>query len=722
MAPRDLLPTTLFRPGENCCAVARAPRVSFLVDGEAYFDAFVRACERAERSIVILGWDFDSRMVLRYDDDGSPRETLGAFLNQLCERNRRLRIRILDWDFPVVFGGDREYSPLFGLNWEPHRHIEFRFDDTHPVAGSHHQKIVVIDDKLAFAGGLDLTNKRWDSPAHKPGDPRRTFEGEPYPPFHDTMVAVDGDAATVLVEVCRKRWEHATGHALKPARRAKGDPWPAELPVEMKDVSVAVACTLPPGPETPAVRQVESLYLDMIARARRYIYIENQYFTSDRIGQALKARLADPEGPEIIVVTRLLSHGWLEENTMTVLRTRLVRMLREADVHGRFKAYYPHVECLAEGTCLDLHSKVMIVDDEWLRIGSSNLSNRSMGVDTEADVTLEAEGREDVRLGIRALRDRLMAEHAGVPIEEWVAAVERCGSLAAAVDEVSVGARRLVDLPTPEIADAVLAAAAIGDMEKPISLDVLVDGLAHDEGLPLAAPKPPRRAAVLATVGAVVVGMLALWRYTPLAHLVTADSVIDVADTLSTHWWAPLVVILAYTPACMVMFPRPLITMAAVVVFGPVHGLAYAMAGVLLAGVAGYFVGKLVHRDTVRRLAGPRLARVTGVLQRRGILAVTLVRFVPIAPYAVVNIVMGAMRIKFGHFVLGTFLGMLPGAIAATVLSDQAAEFLRDPARVNPWLVVGAASAFALLAWSGKKMLVALDRRGAKRKAPPMMD
>src|SRR6478609_4326955 len=279
MAPRDLLPTSLFRPGENCCAAVRAARVAFLIDGEAYFDAFVRACERAERSIVILGWDFDSRMVLRFNDDGTPRETLGAFLNGLCERNRHLRIRILDWDFPVVFGGDREYSPIFGLNWEPHRNIQFRFDDTHPVAGSHHQKIVVVDDKIAFAGGLDLTNKRWDSPAHKPDDPRRLFDGDPYPPFHDAMVLVDGEAATTLLDVAKQRWHRATGHEVKPARRAKGDPWPAEVPVEMRDVSVSVACTLPPGPETPGVRQVESLYLDMIARAQRYIYIENQYFT-----------------------------------------------------------------------------------------------------------------------------------------------------------------------------------------------------------------------------------------------------------------------------------------------------------------------------------------------------------------------------------------------------------------------------------------------------------
>src|SRR5258706_7835455 len=120
----------------------------------------------------------------------------------------------------------------------------------------------------------------------------------------------------------------------------------------------------------------------MIERARDYIYFENLYFNSERIRAALKASLARPEGPEIVVVTRLLSHGWLEEITMTTLRTKLVNELRAADPHGRFEVFYPDIRGLVAGTCLDIHSKVMAVDDEWLRIGSANLSNRSMGVGT----------------------------------------------------------------------------------------------------------------------------------------------------------------------------------------------------------------------------------------------------------------------------------------------------------------------------------------------------
>jgi phospholipase D1/2 len=717
MAPLDSTPkpSSLFRPGENCCAVAMAPRASVLVDGEAYFDAFVRACERAERLIVILAWDFDSRTVLRYDPDGKPRELLGEFLNRLCERKPRLRVKILDWDFPIVYGGDREYSPIFGLQWEPHRHIQFRFDDTHPVAGSHHQKIVTIDDKVAFVGGLDLTNKRWDSPKHAPDDPRRTFADEPYPPFHDVMLAVDGEAAEALCAIARTRWKAATRRKIRPVK-VGGDPWPDDVPVEMRNVPVSISCTQPRIGANEGMRHIERLYLDMIGRAREYIYIENQYFTSDAIGDALEARLREPGGPEIVLATRLLSHGWLEEHTMHVLRTRLVRKLREADHEGRFHAYYPHVEGLKEGTCLDLHSKVMVVDDEWLRVGSSNISNRSMAVDTEADATIEAAGNPEVRRAIRRFRDKLLAEHMGVEIEEFAAVAANSRRIADAVKHFDRGQqRRLAYLEAPELSEALMKAAAIGDMEQPIGIDGLVHDLAHTEQVVPVEKAARRPWLTLAILLAAVAGFAALWRFTPLATVVTSEKVIAVANAFADNWWAPLVLVLAYTPASMIMFPRPLITMAAVVVFGPWEGFTYAMTGVVLAGTVGYGMGRMVHRDTVRRLAGGRLNRLTAVLQRRGILAVTLVRLVPIAPYLVVNVVMGAMRIRLHHFVIGTFLGMLPGGLAATVLSDQVAAALVNPARVNPWLVAAGILLFASLAWSGHRLLRWLDERETRK-------
>ncbi len=691
---------SLFRPGQNCVAVAQAGRTAFVIDAEDYFKAFMQAAERAERSILILAWDFDSRTPLCND---GPEEcvTLGDFLNGLAKKNRDLRIRILDWDFPVVYGTDRETPPTRGSAWKPHRRIDFQFDDTHPVAGSHHQKIVVIDDKVAFAGGLDLTNKRWDTRRHQADDPRRVFEEKPYPPFHDAMIAVDGEAARELAKVAHARWKAATGETLK-AVATKSDPWPPELKADATDVQVAISCTAPRTDTSEGVRHIERLYLDMIERARDYIYIENQYFTSDTVGAALKASLARAEGPEILVVTRLLSHGWLEEKTMTALRTRLVRELREADIHGRFQTVYSDVCGLCEGTCLDIHSKVMVVDDEWLRIGSSNLSNRSMGMDTECDVTLEAKGDPKVKQAIREFRDCLLAEHSDCELADMAREVKRAGTMAAAIKTLGTDVRRFKELDCPELSEAQLALAKIGDPGEPIFEGMLPDAVPAK----IARAFPMRKA--LFVLGGLVLAAIALallWTHTPLAQWVTRDTATELADTFRGLWWAPVIIVLAYTPASFVMFPRWIITMTAVIAFGPWKGFVYAMTGVLLAAVATFLPGRFIARDRVRRIAGPKLKRVVKFLEQRGLIAVTAVRLVPIAPFPVVNLVMGAMRVKLTHFIAGTFLGMLPGMLAATVLSDQLAAALEDPARVNGWLIAAALLALATLAFFGQRLM-----------------
>ncbi|MGZ5085631.1 MAG: VTT domain-containing protein [Usitatibacter sp.] len=693
------MPESLFRPGDNCAATARAARVSFVVDAEDYFRAFMHACRKAQRSITVLGWDFDSRTPLALDTFGKP-VLLGDFLNDLAATKRGLKIRILDWDYPMVFGTDRESPPGSPGGWKKHRRIDLRFDDTHPVGGSHHQKIVIVDETLAFAGGLDLTNRRWDTRAHQAGDPRRVFEEKPYPPFHDVIVAMDGGAVAPLLDIARERWRLATGETIKPAR-GKGDVWPDDLPVHATDVEVAISRTAPPGDPSPGIHEVYELYVDMIEAAKEYIYIENQYFTSEKIGEALKASLAKPAGPEVLVVTRLLSHGWLEEITMTTLRTKLVRELRAADAHERFHVFYPDVPGLGEGTCLDIHSKVMIVDDEWLRIGSSNLSNRSMGMDTECDVTLEARGEERVKKAIRRFRDDLLAEHVGGEVDAVAAACDGAGRMAKAISTLGSPTRSLKRLECEEIPETQLAIAKVGDPEEPI-----LEGMVQP-GSPVAAVKggfATRRALhILAAVILVALALALVWTHTPLKDVVTRENAAQLASWFSERWWAPALVVIAYTPASFIMFPRWLITMTAVLAFGPWEGFVLAMTGVIIAGVVTFVPGRLVQRDTVRRVAGPRLKPVTRFMERKGLVAVTLVRLVPIAPFPVVNLVMGAMGVKLAHFILGTFIGMLPGMLAATVLSDQLASALEDPTRVNFWLIAAVVVGIAGIVFLGQR-------------------
>ena len=714
----------LFAVGRNCCAVGRAQHVGLLVDGEEYFRAFALAAEQATHSIGILAWDFNSNARLHFNSDRrGPPAQMGDFLNWLVRRRRGLNIHILDWDYPLVFGIDREFRALYGLGWRPHRRVHMAYDNTHPVGASHHQKIVVIDGGLAFIGGFDLTVRRWDTSAHAADDSRRSCSSKPYPPFHDLMMVVDGEAARQLALIVRNRWLAATGRHL-PAAPPQGPAWPAGLRVDFRDTAVALARTQPEIPGQPGITEVEALFLDMIAAARQRIYIENQYFTAHRIGDALAARLAEPDGPEIVVVVRLFSHGWLEEHTMHVLRTRLVQRLRAADRYGRFHILYPHIDGLAEQTCIDLHSKLMIVDDEILRIGSANLCNRSMGLDSECDAALAAGGDQRIAGAIRDFRNRLLGEHLDVPAGEVDAAVRHHGTLQGAIAALAGHPRTLRRLEQlPDWPPSVVELASVGDPGQPVSLEGLIDefspeqlrsdnGDSNEDADPASQTRERLRRLVsrLAALVVALAALTALWRYTPLAEWLDADHITAWAHHFGGRWWAPLAIVAAYTPACIVMFPRPLITFAAVIALGPHRAFVFALSGILLAALLSYLAGLRMPRHTVRDMAGPRLLHFAELLRQRSLLTVTALRLVPLAPFAVEGLVAAAIGIRLFPFLLGTLFGMLPGTLTTTIFGHQIAAALQDPSQVSYGILAAAIAIVTLLSLAVRHWLVAQHR------------
>ncbi len=710
--------SSLCVPGRNCWRLETAARVAFLVDADTYFKAFVAAAELAQRSLLIAGWDFHSRTRLLWDDQGENGHLdLGEFLNDLTRRRRDLEIHILIWDYPMIFGVDREWAPLLGLGWKPRRRVHFRYDNTHPTGGSHHQKLVVIDDAVAFCGGIDLTCRRWDTRAHAADDLRRVMEGTPYPPFHDMAMAVEGDAARAAGDLVRERWRKATGETLRPVVTARrrwsqrlrrrstlnASRWPQSLEPNLHNVKVAISRTEPATHGSGGVREVETLYLDLIASAKHSIYIENQYFTAERIGQALAERLAEDDGPEVIVVLRELSHGWLEELTMQTLRTRMIRRLGAADRHDRFRVFFPFIAGLQDETCIDVHSKMIIIDDDVVRIGSSNIANRSMGLDTECDFTIAADGREDVQKQIRALRSTLLSEHLGVSAEEVQEAVANAGSLRGAIMQLAREDRTLKPLTDlNEVSDTVLNMVSMADPERPVAMNDLVKLFTPDVSSAVGMRWWMK---VLVAIG-IIGGLTAIWEFTPLAQLLEPQKISAWARSTGDAWWTPLLVILAYAPASVVMFPRPVITLFAVVAFGPWLGFLYAMAGVEVAAWLSYAVGQRLSRNTVRRVAGRRLTHIIDVLRRRGLIAITALRLVPLAPFSVEGVVAGAVRIKFWHFMLGTAIGILPGTLAATVFGNQLQAALRNPASVNYWLIAGVILLLAGGAWVVRRWLI----------------
>jgi phospholipase D1/2 len=688
----------LLVPGRNCWRIERAQRMSFLIDGEAYFRAVRRAIARATRSVYILGWDIDSRirLVPQGANDGFP-EPLGDFLNEVVKRRRGLRMHVLTWDFAMVFALDREWLPIYKLGWRTHRRLDFRLDDRHPLGASHHQKVVVVDDAVAFVGGLDLTHCRWDTSAHGCDQPDRCdAEGAPYRPYHDVQAVVDGAAARALGDLCRDRWLRATGQRVRPVDAVHDDPWPQHVTPDETDIDVAIARTDPGYVTGIAVEEIRRLYVDAIASARRCLYIENQYFSSSLVGSALAARLRAADGPEVVVVSRQTEEGWLEERTMGVLRARLHKRLREADASGRYRLLYPYVPGLEPPHVLNVHSKVIVVDDELCSIGSANFSNRSMGFDTECNIAIEARGNARIRAVIAGFRNRLLGEHLGTATETVAAEIERHGgSLIGAIETLHRPGTRTLEPINPTVSpelDALVPAGAVVDPERPVDPEVLVqDFVPPDARKPLVS-RVWRLALSLMALGA----MAAAWRWTPLREFVSLAALVRIAQSLQESPIAPLAVLAAYVVAGLLVIPITVMIIATGIVFGPIVGAIYALCGAILSAAVTYTLGKRIGRNSVRRLAGSRLNRITRRLARKGVMAIAAVRLLPIAPFTVVNAVAGASQIRMRDFLIGTAIGLTPGIILTVVFVDRVAAAVTDP-RVGTIALV-AVCALVLLA------------------------
>lgn len=670
----------LLQPGRNCWRIEHAHRFSMLVDAEAYFRAVRRAICNARHSIFILSWDIDSRMLLVPGgaNDGYP-EPLGDFLHAVVASRPGLRAYVLNWDFAMLYALEREWLPVYKLDWRTHRRLAFRMDARHPLGGSHHQKVVVIDDRVAFVGGLDLTRSRWDTPAHSGDEPlRRDPDGKPHGPFHDVQAMVDGDAARALGELSRLRWKHATGQGAVALCDDERDPWPSDVEPDLEQIDIAISRTEPAFEGREGVHEVKQLHLDAIDAGRRHLFFENQYFTSGMIADALARRLAEPDGPEVCVISPRTQSGWLEQATMGVLRARVHKRLRDADRHGRYRMYCPHVPGL-DDQCLNVHSKVFAIDNELFSVGSANLSSRSMATDTECNLTFEARGPDAprIRAAISRLRSRLLAEHLDATVEAVDAEVNACQSLHHAVSALRRSERTLCVMEpstTPEL-DALIPEQALFDPEKPINPDQLVT-----QFVPKEARKPIPRRLIGAGVLAIALALLAVaWRWTPLREFINLASLTAFARDLEAMPFTPVAVVTSYVVAGLMMVPVMLLIAVTGVVFGPAYGSAYAIAGSLLSASAAYGIGYWLGRDTVQKMLGPRINNLSRRIARRGILAVVVVRILPVAPFTVVNIVAGASHIRFRDYLVGTALGMLPGILMTVTFVHHLAEAVRNP-------------------------------------------
>lgn len=461
---RALDARTVLVPGDTCWRVERADRLAVLMENETYFDALASALSKARRSVVVLGWQFDPRTRLDPETRPGDRQAeIGHQLRMMVKSRPELDVRLLIWKSPLLIAASQGFYPHRAQGWFRKRMVEFRLDQPGPRGACHHQKVIVIDDAVAFCGGGDVSVDRWDSEAHSDDDLRRAQpSGLISPPRHETMCVMDGAAARALGDLARERWFKATWERTLPDP-VGSDPWPEGVEPDFTDVPVGIARTEPKHGGRAEVRENERLHVEAIRGARRLIYMENQYFTSPVIAAALAERLAEPDGPEVVLVSTGRSPSWFDSITMDTARAEVLFRLESADRHDRFSAFSPNT---VGGQRIIVHAKVTVVDDRLLRIGSTNLNNRSLGMDTECDVAIapETPAGQDA---VRRFRHRTIGHFIGVTAEQFEAAEAILGSTGKAMHQFDTGRLSALGAAPPSWIERTIAEFQLGDPISP---------------------------------------------------------------------------------------------------------------------------------------------------------------------------------------------------------------------------------------------------------------
>jgi uncharacterized membrane protein YdjX (TVP38/TMEM64 family) len=483
---------------------------------------------------------------------------------------------------------------------------------------------------------------------------------------------------------------------MPPVESSTDDLWPSEITPDLTNVDVAIVRTMPESDTKPAIRECEALFLDSIAAARHAIYIENQYFTNDALARALAVRLREPKGPEVIVISPKECQGWLEKTTMGTFRDQAFSLLIAADEHRRLRIVYPTASRSRDVPTF-VHSKVMIVDDELARIGSANFSHRSMGTDTECDLAVDAAGDQNVRAGIRRMRDRLLGEHLGTTLDAVTRELDERGSIGALIDARESADHTLIRIEMPEEASepsAVLQAAA--DPYEPVAFGSPAEPL-----VPAFDARTARTPLRIWIVPAVVLAAATAVAWKSSYWLVSTP------EAASALWVGTAV----FVVAGVLLVPLEFLALAAGVYFGAVRGSAVALAGSLAAAVIGYLAGRAIGAAGLTSWISPRSYRSLRQLSARGLADLIVLRLASVASAGSIHLLSGAGRVPFATYITGTFIGLAPALAALVWLGSLLRRTLLNPTLANGLTTIGAA--VLLVAFASGLRAILLVRRFA---------
>lgn len=358
--------------------------VRILLDGQEALAAIAEAVRGARESVGVTGWHVTPHFDLTRGSNPTPLRTLLADVAARCP------VRVLLWaGSPVpLFRPARGDVRKIRDELVTGTAIHCALDDRERPMHCHHEKTVIVDNLVAFVGGIDLTSfggDRWDAPTHPP----REGIG-----WHDHAVQLEGPVVADLKDHFAMRWHAITGETLQSSTPAQ-----AAGTVEVQLVRTVpdhMYHELPHGD----FRILEA-YLGAFRSARRFIYLENQFLWSPEILAVLREKLVHPPSPDFRIVVVLPEKP---NNGGDDTRGQLGTLVQADDGAGRVLACTIYQRG-SERRRIYVHAKLGIVDDRWMTIGSANLNEHSLFNDTEVNVVITDESL------IRNTRHRLWAEH-----------------------------------------------------------------------------------------------------------------------------------------------------------------------------------------------------------------------------------------------------------------------------------------------------------------------
>ncbi|HTK84572.1 MAG TPA: VTT domain-containing protein [Patescibacteria group bacterium] len=714
---------SLFQEGKNCWRVEKVSRAAMLIDCANYYRALHEAIFKAQHSIFILGWDIDSRIELLRGSEAKEAGCPATFFDLIQWKARchpQMEIYLNRWNYSIFFVEQRE--AFSDLKWRIHSppNIHYCLDGQIPYGASHHQKVVVIDDEIAFCGGMDVALARWDHREHHPkeagrADPANLAGPEkkvPFDPYHDIQIVVSGPIAAAFGELARERWRLAAGFDPIAVRQANFEnapyAWPASAKTCLSNVDAAIALTIPPEYDQPPVKQIERLYIDLIRRAEKFIYMENQYYTHLPVAYALNRQLRKKPDLRVLAVGCHNPHGRIEGESMWSGRVKFGDVLRSGGVADRALLAYPMSREDGEEKDIHIHSKIMIIDDRYLRVGSSNCNHRSMGFDTECDLVIEAD--EATRPAIAAIRNDLIREHTGRELAD----IERLAQGEAKVEEfltyLSHSRQHLCKINDEKYRRTPLGKISrkLGDPEKPIipgewTMPYRYAGTKRNL---------PQRLFVTIFILALVIGFALLWKVTPLAEYASTDKIVELLERIRSSPWAIPVTLGLYLVGGLIFFPVNILTAATAIAFGPVPGAIISMVGSMLGAAIGFLVGRWLGLRSLRVFLGALPEKAAQYAKNSNVAGITMLRLIPIAPFGTINMALGVANVPFRTYLAGTFLGLLPGKLVVVFLGTSLLNLIEHPdtksilftaAIASAWIAIVIMSHFIVRRWQERR-------------------